>query len=505
MRKEDLKTVITKSDMTASKIELLFNFFETISSVDSKIIESFSLFFKVLEDQVMHVDYKRFINIIATYLDKITNEEDKYVLQYIQLRCNFVLGEYASAIVLLSNINKKSIPSKDCLIINIIQVTILKALKLEEEFIQVSTEVLQSKYFKTANSFQKGLFYATLTSFMIANHDFNNAKKYYSKTSRFMMLSLEKETYCNDIITFLDLYSKIEFNNIGVLHCDTNELLIQFYDFVTKLNIRKCCPIMNGNIFISIFDSFKGYITKEQEYKICIKILSSLFISDKEFLAVCNYLYEQENEYYLLNETLRDKHMHVLNQYYREVASNMVCNLRDTLRLQFIEEKLSLIEAKYNIDALTECYNRNYLSEVENEKIEDGCVLYFDLDELKLVNDSFGHQNGDTYLKAFGRLLTKLFANDMDKVFRYGGDEFVVIARNSSLNTCIMKVNRLASISAFTKSEVKIKNRMEFSCGICHVQTPMTIKKAMVMADTAMYECKIERKNQGVCLYKIAR
>jgi diguanylate cyclase (GGDEF)-like protein len=50
-----------------------------------------------------------------------------------------------------------------------------------------------------------------------------------------------------------------------------------------------------------------------------------------------------------------------------------------------------------------------------------------DLDNFKWYNDTFGHQEGDKLLKSFGEILWKNVRNKIDKVCRYGGDEFVII------------------------------------------------------------------------------
>ena len=84
-------------------------------------------------------------------------------------------------------------------------------------------------------------------------------------------------------------------------------------------------------------------------------------------------------------------------------------------------------------DALTGLYNRGYLMEVLDREIRKAgreghslAVLVTDLDNFKLVNDRFGHPFGDEVLRGVARLLRET-VRESDLIFRYGGDEFVLL------------------------------------------------------------------------------
>jgi diguanylate cyclase (GGDEF)-like protein len=86
-------------------------------------------------------------------------------------------------------------------------------------------------------------------------------------------------------------------------------------------------------------------------------------------------------------------------------------------------------------DELTGCFNRNYFEWYINEKFNPvydngklGLVL-IDLDNLKTVNDSLGHQAGDKFLQSAAELLKSTFRRQ-DDIYRIGGDEFAVICKN---------------------------------------------------------------------------
>ena len=97
-----------------------------------------------------------------------------------------------------------------------------------------------------------------------------------------------------------------------------------------------------------------------------------------------------------------------------------------------LEEISSTRELAY-IDPLTGVKNKHAYVEVENgfdqlihdKKIGNFALLLFDLNDLKKINDLYGHDVGDTYIKKSCDLIRKYFPNTL--IYRYGGDEFVII------------------------------------------------------------------------------
>jgi len=101
--------------------------------------------------------------------------------------------------------------------------------------------------------------------------------------------------------------------------------------------------------------------------------------------------------------------------------------LRETLRQQSIR------------DALTGLYNRRYLEETLDRELQRAArtehslgVLMFDIDRFKQFNDTFGHDAGDLVLRDLGAMLRQRFRKD-DIACRYGGEEFLVILPDASL------------------------------------------------------------------------
>ena len=86
-----------------------------------------------------------------------------------------------------------------------------------------------------------------------------------------------------------------------------------------------------------------------------------------------------------------------------------------------------------NTDALTGCYNRRFLYEIAEHELEQHqrynlplSLLYLDIDHFKAINDTRGHHTGDEVLKTLGAILKEM-TRQADYVFRWGGDEFIVL------------------------------------------------------------------------------
>lgn len=97
------------------------------------------------------------------------------------------------------------------------------------------------------------------------------------------------------------------------------------------------------------------------------------------------------------------------------------------------KERLCLLQDAAYIDMPTRLFNRNYAMHVLNEWLEEGrefILCFADMDNLKYVNDRFGHCEGDRYILAVAQQLTR-FSREM-VLCRVGGDEFLILAQSWS-------------------------------------------------------------------------
>jgi len=159
------------------------------------------------------------------------------------------------------------------------------------------------------------------------------------------------------------------------------------------------------------------------------------------------------------------------------------------------QQKESL-ESEMVIDKLTSVYNRMYLEQfIENmslEKIKDHYwyVVFIDVDNFKEINDTYGHQIGDSVLVRVADVLRQSI-RDTDKVFRYGGDEFVIFVALPKAALPIILENR---IHEALKDPVEILGhqiKINLSIGITRYDIGKeTIHQAISRSDRRMYSDK---------------
>ena len=149
-------------------------------------------------------------------------------------------------------------------------------------------------------------------------------------------------------------------------------------------------------------------------------------------------------------------------------------------------------------ESLTGLYNRFGLNrfgrEVFNWLMErDGGVqvLFTDMDDMKLINDKYGHDAGDEALKASAAILTEC-CDPEDFIMRYGGDEFVVIAEIEEED---LKDRILEEAEEYNESS-GMQFALNFSIGTVAAteQDRKTMDDCIKEADAIMYGIKTERK-----------
>jgi diguanylate cyclase (GGDEF)-like protein len=153
-------------------------------------------------------------------------------------------------------------------------------------------------------------------------------------------------------------------------------------------------------------------------------------------------------------------------------------------------------------DELTSLYNRRgfyalaeqLLHHAHRHKIPFS-VLFIDLDDLKQINDSFGHEAGSTLLAEFAGLLKKSFRKS-DVIGRVGGDEFVV-AGESGETSILHAIERLEQAVAVLNAQSGRRYRLSFSYGnvTSDVAKEELLDDLLGRADRAMYRTK-QRKKQ---------
>jgi len=161
-----------------------------------------------------------------------------------------------------------------------------------------------------------------------------------------------------------------------------------------------------------------------------------------------------------------------------------------------------------NTDVLTGLYNRRYFdNEFERELKRSGrsnsmlSVIMLDIDDFKVINDTFGHQIGDEYLKKTAQTLMSVFKRESDIVARYGGEEFIVLLPGINADHAHQLAEDIQyKIKAMTIDHQGNKVGATISSGIiCCVPDVNTISDSIIScADQALYMAKQEGRDRVV-------
>jgi len=128
-------------------------------------------------------------------------------------------------------------------------------------------------------------------------------------------------------------------------------------------------------------------------------------------------------------------------------------------------------------------------------------ICFIDIDDLKLVNDFFGHSEGDNLLLTFAATLEQAI-RDSDFICRLGGDEFLLIFPNCRLEDGEKLVQRIKEDIAEVNAGKDRDYSIQFSYGLAQYdfQDDINVDKLIEMADSNMYENKVYRKQNALQL-----
>ena len=128
------------------------------------------------------------------------------------------------------------------------------------------------------------------------------------------------------------------------------------------------------------------------------------------------------------------------------------------------------------------------------------CMMMFDIDHFKIVNDTYGHQAGDEVLRCFTNTLKNSF-RVTDLIARYGGEEFAVLLCDTPIDEAMLVAERVrASVEAL---EFRLPTHAEplkktTSIGVTQYKTDEVVTSFIERADSALYEAKETGRNKIV-------
>lgn len=179
-----------------------------------------------------------------------------------------------------------------------------------------------------------------------------------------------------------------------------------------------------------------------------------------------------------------------------------VADLRDMTELVKMREDLRTLSL---LDELTGLSNRRKFFTLAQQQMrlanrtKRGMMLLFaDLDNLKEINDSLGHQAGDMALMEIANILKDTY-RESDIIARIGGDEFVVLALETKVDADEVLRARLQEKLDDWNDQGNRRYQLSVSLGIARYdpENPCTADELLAQADASMYQQKRSRRNSG--------
>jgi len=208
----------------------------------------------------------------------------------------------------------------------------------------------------------------------------------------------------------------------------------------------------------------------------------------------------------------------------KNVIIHIICNNEECLRhvkyqigiiKKYLEETKPILESKLLmdvlrernlVDGLTGLYNRKYLDEFIERKlpyeIKDGnsfAVMFLDIDYFKMINDTYGHDAGDSILQKLSQTM-KDSVSENEFIIRYGGEEFLIIMKNpteESAKELATKINKEFAKLVFSFNNESFSKTVSIGYAFFPKDTDQ-IWKCIKFADLCLYEAKATGRNKVV-------
>ncbi|ADO77261.1 sensor domain-containing diguanylate cyclase [Halanaerobium praevalens] len=272
-----------------------------------------------------------------------------------------------------------------------------------------------------------------------------------------------------------DLSLKTILNNLtmGIAILDKNRKFIYINDLTTKITGYTLADIKNLDVAFKLaFPNFEKRNEVRENFK-------NKIAKGKHYNQVIN-IRTKNNK----NKFIEFRVNPLENGY-------LLVNLMDVSKR--VEQEAEIKYLSYH-DGLTNLYNRRYF-EAEMERMNHSrnypiSIIIGDLDNLKIINDTYGHLNGDQYLKKSAEILKKTLRTE-DIIARIGGDEFAVLLPKTGTKAAKIICKRIINQFKNYNSENKYLNDFKISLGFA---TAAAIKKDLFeiynQADKNMYKNK---------------
>ncbi len=287
----------------------------------------------------------------------------------------------------------------------------------------------------------------------------------------------------SSLLSLVDEYSKTKFlkfllnvENEGTeVYWDINLIINSGIEkfFVTGIK-------SDGEIILLIT---KDFLNLDQIYEDFIKINNEQVNYFRNVLK--KYEDDMKNSYKNYIELLDE-----ISKLNNELSNAQRELIKKTYELEELNKKLEELTIT---DPLTELYNRRFFEKIFKSEVAKSkrhniplSVIFTDINNFKKVNDELGHIEGDRILKQLARTFSENVRKDVDYIFRFGGDEFLILLFGSTYEDSLKVIERISK--KFTE-----RTGLSIAYGIMQIETQnesTDIEEIIKKVDALMYKHK---------------
>ncbi|MFA7084807.1 MAG: diguanylate cyclase [Arcobacteraceae bacterium] len=300
-------------------------------------------------------------------------------------------------------------------------------------------------------------------------------------------LNLSLETKVEEGIKKIKLILDAQDNIVIVTDgTNVNHVNKRFLDFFQKSSLEE---YLKSNQCIDTFFKKENNFFYQEETN-----------SNESWIESIKKLPEIQRVVKLTNKENEDRIFTVKIHEYDNDEKYYVISLTDITQ---IKQKSNLLEYQANHDQLTGLYNRQKFQDVFTKELRRSkrynnplCIILFDIDNFKTINDRFGHEAGDVVLKKIAQIISSNL-RQIDIFVRWGGEEFIVLLPETVLKTaCDVAEKLLECLSVLTFDFMD--EIITASFGVSSLKEDDDETSLIQRADEALYEGKRNGKNQVV-------
>lgn len=305
----------------------------------------------------------------------------------------------------------------------------------------------------------------------------------------YFFLYIIKPTIINFSIWFL---GKILYNSKKISRTQqlAIPLIIILVISTTCATIHYTFPVLCGMLVAPIYIStIYGNKIIERNITLCTFLAQTVMV-------ICIFNDKYSSRPNLLGFNIILSYASILLAHY--ISTTIILHeKRKELVLKQNVEYNSQLEDELMIDGLTGLYNYKALFNLTKENLNNNSMqlAILDLDNFKLINDTYGHETGNKVLKKLAKLLQEIQSENI-KVARYGGEEFAVLFLHEEIENSYQILEKIRRKISNVKFENIPDRKVTFSGGISSFKNNMSINDFFDSADKLLYIAKANGKNQ---------